>query len=187
MDLIPARGDWNWVPAKPDAPAGMSCLQGRTLIRLPEESTLGRCWKVSMRVYFINTREPVVGAFGSREMANAKQFAQWSNNIVFPVMTQVVACSYLLPDWEILTYNKLSGELIGINVSKVQPESPMSGSLVCSFRSCVVQELELQEIIPEDIPGNLQDPERLIKELNLTAVGKTGVAVPPGKTVENTR
>lgn len=188
-DLKPAKGDWTWVPAKPGALAGMSCLQGRTFIRLPEERTLGRCWKISMRVYFINTGEPVVGAFGSREMANVpgEQFEQWSSKIVFPGKTQVVACSYLLPGWEILTYNKLSGELIGINVSKVQPESPMSGSLVCSFRSCVVQELELQEIIPEDIPGNLQDPERLIKELNLTAVGKTGVAVPPGKTVENTR
>lgn len=175
-NLRASHGAWDWVPAADGRPAGMqSSMEGsvRTRVSLPLEVPPGRCWKIRIRGYLHLTK------LGDRFEADVSQAlrlppkAYTLYRSANPELTQgrFETVTYLIPDkWEMYTYRiREDGKVFAISFMHHEPESELMPTFILITRHCIVENVELLEIGPEDVPEPYNDPEHAIKNFKLKA------------------
>lgn len=171
-ELEVAKGSWSWVPADGKSSAGMRCVGGETLVRLPVKVVDDRLWRVSFRVVFEAGELEKAGAWASWQVFAANNrpvsmHARFSARIRSGLKIQTT--TYLLPGHDVILYY-LDGDPVdapsGITVGQRTAHGPERVILV-GLNNCRVQEIEIQGVTRDEIPEPFRDAEQLIKEKRL--------------------
>lgn len=184
-DLKVVMGEWEWVPTEGKRPAGMLSTEGKsltTLVRIQMEMPLDRWYVVRMCGFFLG------GKSGRGKMhatwavkVQPKTYTRYRSEWDLSPLGEKMTVTYLMGDWETVCYSNPAGtRREGTLIYHHGPDAKRYTHVLLDFTNYLVEEVELREVTPDELPELYRDPERTIRELKLEAKTFTRVFLKEG-------